>query len=104
MNRGPVASRKLQIADCRLEARHEPWASRKSQVADCRLQTLWGPLFIKTGRPPVNDGVRSLAIIHDGIVQGSTWEPWRGPDGCGIHVRDGNTAPDPVSKSEKARL
>ena len=50
------------------------------------------------------DGVRSLAIIHDGIVQGSTGEPWRGPDGCGIHVGDGNTAPDPVSKSEKARL
>ena len=54
--------------------------------------------------PPLNDGVRSLAIIHDGIVQGSTGEPWRGPDGCGIHVGDGNTAPDPVSKSEKARL
>ena len=25
-------------------------------------------------------------------------------DGCVIHVGDGNTAPDPVSKSEKARL
>ena len=64
----------------------------------------WGHLLEKTGRPPLNDGVRSLAIIHDGIVQGSTGEPWRGPDGCGIHVGDGNTAPDPVSKSEKARL
>ena len=60
--------------------------------------------MLKPVDPPVNDGVRSLAIIHPGIVRHSTGEPWRGPDGCVIHVRDGNTAPDPVSKSEKARL
>ena len=62
------------------------------------------PYLKKPVSPPVNDGARSLAIIHVAIVQGSTGEPWRGPDGCGIHVGDGNTAPDPVSKSEKARL
>ena len=55
--------------------------------------------MLKPVDPPVNDGARSLAIIHDGIVQGSTGEPWHGPDGCGAHVVDGNTAPDPVSKS-----
>ena len=37
--------------------------------------------LLKPVDPPVNDGVRSLAIIHDGIVQGSTGEPWTGPDG-----------------------
>ena len=62
------------------------------------------PYLLKPVDPPVNDGARSLAIIHVAIVQGSTGEPWRGPDGCVIHVGDGNTAPDPVSKSEKARL
>ena len=60
--------------------------------------------LLKPVDPPVNDGARSLAIIHVAIVQGSTGEPWRGPDGCVIHVGDSNTAPDPVSKSEKARL
>ena len=49
-------------------------------------------------------GARSLAIAHVAIVLGSTGEPLRGPDGCGIHVGHGNTAPDTVSKSEKARL
>ena len=60
--------------------------------------------LLKPVDPPVNDGVRSLAIIHDGIVQGSTWEPWRGPDGCGIRVHDGNAAPDPVSKSQRKHV
>ncbi len=55
-------------------------------------------------RPPPNDGARSLAIAHVAIVLGSTVEPLRGPDGCGIHVGHDNTAPDTVSKSEKARL
>ena len=54
--------------------------------------------------PPPNDGARSLAIAHVAIVLGSTGEPLRGPDGCGIHVGHDNTAPDTVSKSEKARL
>ena len=51
-----------------------------------------------------DDGARSLAIIHPGIVRRSTGEPWRGPDGCWIRLHDDHTAPDPVSKSEKARL
>ena len=55
-------------------------------------------------QPPFNDGARSLAIAHVAIVLGSTVEPLRGPDGCGIHVGHDNTAPDTVSKSEKARL
>ena len=76
----------------------------KGTIRSAAGPPLWGHLLVKTGRPPVNDGARSLAIIHVAIVQGSTGEPWRGPDGCGIHVGDGNTAPDPVSKSEKARL
>ena len=74
------------------------------RTPDLNHGPLWGPLLEKTGRPPLNDGARSLAIIHVAIVQGSTGEPWRGPGGCGLHVGDGNTAPDPVSKSEKARL
>ena len=65
---------------------------------------LWGHLFIFFVRPPLNDGARSLAIAHVAIVLGSTGEPLRGPDGCGIHVGHDNTAPDTVSKSEKARL
>ena len=69
-----------------------------------RQQTLWGLLFVKISRAPFDDGARSLAIIHPGIVRRSTGEPWRGPDECGIRVHDGNAAPDPVSKSEKARL
>ena len=55
-------------------------------------------------RPPFNDGARSLAIAHVAIDLGSTGGGWRGADGCGLHVGDGNTAPDTVSKSEKARL
>ena len=62
----------------------------------------WYPLFCN--QPPFNDGARSLAIAHVAIVLGSTVEPLRGPDGCGIHVGHDNTAPDTVSKSEKARL
>ena len=65
---------------------------------------VWGLLFVKISRAPFDDGARSLAIIHPGIVRRSTGEPWRGPDECGIRVHDGNAAPDPVSKSEKARL
>ena len=51
-----------------------------------------------------HNGARSLAIIHAGIVPGSTGEPWRGPDGCGIHMSDDNTTPNRVIKSGKARL
>ena len=60
--------------------------------------------FKKRVGAPFDDGARSLAIIHPGIVRRSTGEPWRGPDGCGIRVHADHTAPDPVSKSEKARL
>ena len=80
-----------------------PYA-RRGDLQLSILQKYGVPYLLKPVDPPVNDGVRSLAIIHVAIVQGSTGEPWRGPDGCGIHVGDGNTAPDPVSKSEKARL
>ena len=60
--------------------------------------------FKKRVGAPCDDRARSLAIIHPGIVRRSTGEPWRGPDGCGIRLHHDHTAPDPVSKSEKARL
>jgi len=65
---------------------------------------LWVPLFIKTGRAPLERWRSDHSMCHVGIVQGSNCEPSRGPNGCGILVHDVNAAADPVSKSEKARL
>ena len=79
-------------------------ASPRGEMDDTLLWIYGVTYSLFCNQPPFNDGARSLAIAHVAIVLGSTGEPLRGPDGCGIYVGHDNTAPDTVSKSEKARL
>ena len=60
---------------------------------------VWGGLFIFLSDPPINDGA-----YHVAIVPGSTGGAWRGADGCGIHVGDGNTLLPTRSASQRKHV